>query len=94
MTNKSIEQWRESNKKLSQKNTYFKQQLPIVKRKIDRLEQKLEDQKEEYEKELAEVRGELAKEVHLHDITSRNFQMLSAMKMEELLGYVYGGSGL
>lgn len=97
--NKTIEQWRESNKKLTQKNTYFRNQVPKLTGRIKELELKIREMEDLHRAELLAARNDAWKEKVLHDKTRSNFELLSALKMEDLLDMLVprdhlDGSGL
>ena len=82
--------WIEDNRKLRQKNTYFTKQLPIVKGKVDLLTAKLKEQEEAHRKEMNTMNYELLKSTEMYDQLKRDFDIVSGLKMGDLLGFVSG----
>jgi len=67
-------------------------QLALTKKHVKQLQgkvmnsdRKIEEMKEEHRKDLLESQNAGWREKEQHDITRRNFEMLSSLKMEDLL---------
>ena len=86
--------WIEDNRVLRQKNTYFNTQLPKVKKQIETLKEELKDTNKKHQEDIMNLDRELMKETVAHNETRRNFEILSSLKMEELLGIVAPYEGL
>jgi len=77
--------WIEENKKLRQKNTYFTKEVPKLKGKLDHLTLLLKEQEEKHTKEMRAKNHELLKATDMYDALQRNFEIVSALRMDELL---------
>ena len=94
MTNKSIEQWRESNETLSNKNAYYVTQSAKVKKRLATMKKDMEDQERGHQAAMLELKRELMAETALHNQTRHDFDVLSTLKMRELLDIVAPFEGL
>ena len=82
--------WVEDNRVLRQKNTYFTNQLPLLKKKLTKAEAELETMTDAYRKEINTLNSQLIEATEREDTLQRNFDMLSGLRMEELLRVMSG----
>jgi hypothetical protein len=81
----SIAQWRAGNETLSQKNAYFNKEIPKLKGKLDKLTLLLQEQEEKHTKEMRASNHELLKATEMYDQLQADFNIVSGLKMGELL---------
>ena len=84
-TSKTIADWQATNKRLSQKNAYYLKEVPKLKGKLDHLTLLLKEQEEKHTKEMRAKNHELLKATDMYDALQRNFEIVSALRMDELL---------
>jgi hypothetical protein len=77
--------WIEDNRNLRQKNAYFTKEIPKLKGKLEKLNLLLQEQKEAHQKEMRASNHELLKATDMYDQLQTDFNIVSGLKMGELL---------
>ena len=86
--------WIEDNKVLRKKNAYFNKETPKLKGKLDKLTLLLKEQEEKHKKEMRDKDHNLHKATEAYDSLQRNFNIVSGLKMQEMLDVVMPHGGL
>jgi hypothetical protein len=81
-------QWIEDNRNLRQKNAYFTKEIPKLKGKLDKLNLLLQEQEEKHTKEMRASNHELLKATEMYDQLQADFNIVSGLKMRDMLDVV------
>lgn len=75
----------EENQTLRKKNTYFTTEVPKLKVKLDKLTLLLKEQEETHRKEMNAINHELLKSTGMRDQLQRDYDIVSGLKMKEMI---------